>query len=190
MLALPQGHHMMISAACPQIRDALVTRHKIEPPRGYIKLLRSAEIRSFKIDAAQRRDRKMRHCRRRPQSVQAFLQCRRRSPASRFLGSLRVITYKKRNSQQGFMEEKVYRKWSGRRPRIEGKDWRGHKISASIGVIHVVLRASEHGLRSAEEDVLSSMLGAKRSIARPKFHNNGRANAAVGQRMRKSSRYS
>src|SRR5580704_12093206 len=68
MLALPQGHHMMIDAAGPQIGDALVTRYEIKSPDGYIKLLRSAEIRSFKIDAAQRRDRKMRHCRRRSPS--------------------------------------------------------------------------------------------------------------------------
>ena len=59
-IALPQGNHMMVGAACPQIGDALMTRHEIESPDGDIKLLRQAEIRSFKIDAAQRRDRKVR----------------------------------------------------------------------------------------------------------------------------------
>src|SRR5450755_2858113 len=77
MLALPQGHHMMIDAAGPQIADALVTRHEIKPPDGRIEPLRPADIRRFEIDAAQCRDWKMGHCERRfPNPCTPFLQYR------------------------------------------------------------------------------------------------------------------
>src|SRR5450755_114938 len=86
MLALPQGHHMMIEAASPQIGDALLSRHEIKPPDGRIELLRPADIRRFEIDAAQCRDWKMGHCgRRSPSPCRPFFQCRRCSRASHFL---------------------------------------------------------------------------------------------------------
>src|SRR4051812_17658962 len=63
-IALAERNHMMIEAAGPEIGDALVARHEIEPPDRSIELLRSADIRSLEIDAAQCRDWKMGHCRR------------------------------------------------------------------------------------------------------------------------------
>jgi hypothetical protein len=64
-IALLQGNHMMIDAAGPQIGDALVTRHEIKPPDGRIELLRPCDVWGFEIDAAQCRDWKVGHCRRR-----------------------------------------------------------------------------------------------------------------------------
>src|SRR4051812_35926207 len=60
-IALPQGHHVMIGAAGPQVGGALVTRHEIEPPDRGIEVLRTAEVRRFEIDAAQGGDGKMGH---------------------------------------------------------------------------------------------------------------------------------